>query len=717
MLTKRGEKGYNGSNFHGKGDGMKKTEALIKKLKTPAREFSPMPFWFLNDAFDDHEIVRQLTDFDAKGVHGVVLHPRIGVPESIRYLSDEFMHYIKTAVETAARLDMKIILYDEAMYPSGTAHGLVVKADPRFASQGLILADDTSEGKLIAKTKSGRYLMQVDSHGHIRGIHFGEDDGEKNAPLAADLLNPASVAKFIELTHERYYEVLKPYFGSTVIGFFTDEPSALGRGCRPYCFAWTWDFEDVITSSGGSLADLEGLFTGEENETTALYRTAIFDRECNVYYKALSTWCEDHGIALMGHPHRGDDIECERFFGIPGQDIVLRWIAPETTGGVTGLESVQAKCSADAARIMGRRRNLNECYGACCRDNIPWYFTLGDLKWYTDWLGVRGVNFFIPHAFYYSVVGKRKDERPPDVGPNNIWWCYFNTVSAYIARISCLMTDSVNKARVAVMCENRAMPTEEVVPFYENQIEFNYLPYRFLPDGTVKDGTITVGDNVYDYVFCDTKKKMTGVREIAGIDEVPYRDIYTDTPCKNLRVSHIEKDGVEAFFLTNEGEDAIDTFAEVEGTGALTYMDLWSGKSGALGCTAEDGRLRFHLTLRRRESILVMIDREGTPFAYPEEEKTYLTPEFSLEKTDEEDFIKDYRAKVTVDDIKGRYLTLHAEEMVECFVNGFFAGVSFWNEHEFYLSPYLKAGENDIRLRITGSAVNRYTDQRIDYGL
>ena len=42
--------------------------------------------------------------------------------------------------------------------------------------------------------------------------------------------------------------------------------------------------------------------------------------------------------------------------------------------------------------------------------------TASDMKWYIDWLGLRGVNLFIPHAFYYSVTGERKEERPPDVG-------------------------------------------------------------------------------------------------------------------------------------------------------------------------------------------------------------------------------------------------------------------------------------------------------------
>ena len=85
-------------------------ERIIDEILHPDREFTPIPFWFLNDELSDEEIVRQLTDFCDKGVYGVVLHPRIGIPESIPYLSDGFMHYIRVAVETAAKSD-KIFLF------------------------------------------------------------------------------------------------------------------------------------------------------------------------------------------------------------------------------------------------------------------------------------------------------------------------------------------------------------------------------------------------------------------------------------------------------------------------------------------------------------------------------------------------------------------------------------------------------------------------------
>ena len=128
------------------------------------------------------------------------------------------------------------------------------------------------------------------------------------------------------------------------------------------------------------------------------------------------------------------------------------------TLGRCGEESVLAKCSADSARHRLRRRNANECFGCCGPAASQWAMTPGDMKWYMDYLFLRGVNLLYPHAFYYSIRDGRGDERPPDAGPNNAWWPESPTIAAYMRRLSWLMTDSVNQARVAVLCEGDRMP-------------------------------------------------------------------------------------------------------------------------------------------------------------------------------------------------------------------------------------------------------------------
>lgn len=195
---------------------------------------------------------------------------------------------------------------------------------------------------MLAATPEG-VLVSRFTRGTIRGIHFGEDDGEPGAPPSTDLLNPDAVDLFIRLTHEAYYRRLKPWFGGTIIAFFTDEPSIMGRDPRTP-FAWTPGLEKEFTADGGVLADLAALFRGEENPSTQLYHRMILEKEGSVYYRRLSEWCAGHGIALVGHPHRSDDIEVERWFQIPGQDLALRWVAPRHHA-VDGIDSTMGHCA------------------------------------------------------------------------------------------------------------------------------------------------------------------------------------------------------------------------------------------------------------------------------------------------------------------------------------------------------------------------------------
>lgn len=686
-------------------------DEILEKLKNPDSEFSPVPFWFLNDKLEKDELRRQLEDFNDKGVEAVVLHPRIGIPNSLKYLSEEYFDIICFIVKTAQSLDMKVVLYDEAMYPSGSAHGEVVKSNPDFASSGITVTDNPSDGKVIAVLDSGNYIVSKKCGGTIRGIHYGEDDGEERAPLSADILNPLAADKFIELTHEQYYKHLSKYFGNTITGFFTDEPCVLGRGTHGF-FEWTDGLESAITAAGGVLSDLGALFDGSENNTTKIYRHLIADRLNSVYYKKLSDWCSAHGISLMGHPKESDDIDEEQYFHVPGQDLVFRWVSPEKDS-ISGTHSVQAKCTSDAARHTGKRRNSNECFGVCSRGNIPWYFTADDMKWYIDWLGVRGVNMFIPHAFYYSVSGRRSEERPPDVGPNNIWWKHYRLFSDYIKRVSYIMTDSVNCAKTALLCKSGDMKSEIAAEFFKTQKEFNYVTYEMLKSAEVKNGRLYTGGYEYDYVIGETE---LDVNKVSCAGEVEYRDFITSKPEEDLRVSHIIKDRVHMYFIVNEGENNISTKAQLRGKGTPVAMDLWRGNVYGLPFEQTDLGAEITLSLKRRESILILFDESGNVYPTAPERTVIKNIEFTLTEENEEELTKTYTSEFTAVSLIGNEcIEIDCEEMAECYVNSRFAGVSFWN-YSFDIGKYLTYGKNVITLVITGNIANRYS-QHIPYGL
>lgn len=712
---------------------------LFQALADPPEEFSPVPFWFFNDSPDEEKIAEELKDIKAKGVDAIVLHPRIGIPENVPYLSDAYFQAVRFIVKCADALGMKIVLYDEGMYPSGSAHGMVVAQNPDYASKGIRLSDRPEGGEVIAEFEDGKYLVYGFTGGTIRGIHFGEDDGEAGAPKSADILNPDAVELFIRLTHDRYYEELKEYFGNTVIAFFTDEPCALGRNAAAYR-EWVPGLERELTAGGGRLQELEALFTGEKNATTALYHRLIKKHLRETFYARLSRWCEAHGIALMGHPEASDDVEEELYFQIPGQDLIMRRVSPET-GGLLEFDSVQAKLCADIARHLGRRRNANECFGVCSRKPWEWHFTGRDMIWYINWLSIRGVNLLVPHAFYYSTAGKRKEERPPDVGPNNIWWPHYRRISDYIKRLSFLMTDSVNGARVAVLVDNNRVPYREVACLYENQIEFNYLPVALLPECEVKEGRLCIREYAYDIVLdvyglleenTERREQLSGVCVSTCAQECclpDLRSVFTDVPCPYLRAVCLKKWGTQMVLFSNEGEETVRTEVTLPQRAGLLLVDLWNGKAERAAVRQTEGGTAFSLILPPCHVLLAVVEEAGAfdgkcgkeeDFSAPDD-RTPLdwTERFVLEERTDNRAVYQYRFIRKTEDGPKRFL-VRGEEMAECFCNGKPAGVSFFGPHVFEIGSLLRDGENEInevKLIFTGSAANVYENAGLPFGL
>lgn len=705
-------------------------DKLLDDILYPSAEYTPIPFWFFNDVPDRQKIKSQMEDYVQKGVHGIVLHPRIGVPEEIPYLSEKFFEIVRFVVEIASQLDMKIVLYDEGMYPSGSAHGMVAAQNPEYASRGITLSEQPGAGTVVARLNDGTYIVNRFTGGTIRGIHFGEDDREKGAPLSANILNPEAVKLFIQLTHERYYEELKEFFGNTIIGFFTDEPCALGRNAAGF-FEWTDGMEQEIIENGGVLEDLSGLFFGCENLTTAIYRRLIKKHLRETFYAALSIWCTQHGVQLMGHPAESDDVEEELYFHTPGQDLIMRRVEPKM-GGVLEPDSVQAKLTADIARHLGRRRNSNECFGVCSREGIPWYFTGEDMKWYIDWLGIRGINLFIPHAFYYSVDGKRKEERPPDVGPHNIWWKHYRMFSDYMKRISFLMTDSVNTAAIAVLCDNNQVPYDEIACLYENQIEFNYLPIALLSECSIENRQLCMGEYRYDIVLNliveQSALELPGMTVLHSLEELfdggitaavhNLRAVVTDHYCKDLRATHLVKYNTDMYLLSNEGKERINTTVILSGNAAPTIVDLWEGRYNNSIVSIKEKQVKLGINLKPCETLLIIMAETKKTVNYEVQNQKFVdwTSKFTLLKKSENRAFYEYTYnRQSIDNLD--VFEVLGEEMAECYCNGHFTGVSFWNPHQFKIASFLKDGENKIEVIMTGNAANIYSNAGVFFGL
>ncbi len=599
---------------------------MKEQFLNPDRKFTPIPFWFWNDALSKPEIERQIDDFNSKGVNGFVIHPRMGMPKHIPYLSDEFMDYVKFAVEKAAQRDMLVVLYDEASYPSGSAHGLVVAENPNFASKGLRMSYEKkiNPGECLVATvwvqKNGEaieqvsevpkegwmpcYFVQQFSNGKIRGLHYGEDDGEPDAPPSGDLLSREAMNTFVRLTHQRYYDCLAPYFGTTIMGFFTDEPAIMGRNHDKGIIPWTDNFLEYFVNNGGKITDLPYLFAKSSART--VYERAVRNRLNEVFYGTLFDWCEKHGIAFTGHPEKSDDIGFLSKMHIPCQDIVWRYVEPGNESGITGAHSTMGKCVSDSARHRNKMRCGNEVLGCCGPKDDLWGLTYEDMLWYFGWLFVRGNNLLYLHAFFYSLRENRGNERPPDVGPNSPWWSEYHIVSDYIKRVCQLLSGSVNMAQIAVLCGDANLPWRPVKPLYQNQLEFNYLEKSLFSECAFND-EIAINSQRYKVLILDNTDALSD-EEIGCINgfegtKILYRcktdkifnaryaqtdeeilkivksaiqpDFDAGAYCPNLRYTHIRKENAEFYLLFNEGEETITFNLPGEG-------ELWNPLSGEI---------------------------------------------------------------------------------------------------------------------------------------
>ncbi len=585
-------------------------DALFKAFQDPPHTYTLIPFWFLNDDLKEEELKRQLDDFAAHGVYGVVPHARIGLPEDIGWMSDRWMHFLKVIVEHAAKRDMSIILYDEGMYPSGSCHGQVVAANPKHAT------------RCIERVRLGRKKMTVDeevihkddryayvhttSGGHIRGVHFGTDDGEPGAPPSADILNPEAVASFLHLTHDKHYEVLAEHFGKTISAIFTDEPDTLGRGRKRGVCPWTWDFEVFLQDYLGydfreHLPALWDKSRPNAEKHKRDFEHAVNARLEQTYYKPYSDWCKAHKVELTGHPAGPMDIGTLKYFQLPGQDVVWRYLEPFQTKSLEGPQSTMGKCSASAQVHYGRKRNMNECFGA-----YGWEFTYEEMRWLTDWLLVRGVNLIMPHAFYYSVRGPRRDERPPDVGPNNVWWGDYKTYADYCRRISWLLGEGTQVCKIAVLASAIHLPWRAARVLFENQRDFNYLDTdTLLSKASITADAISVGGMQYAALiidgqetvnpdamkalkpFIDAEHVISYTDPIAGVPTtaaepkslleklaaITTPDVRLSPANPNVRYHHVCHGKTQFYFFTNEGPGHVDVHVQTAAKGKATWWD------------------------------------------------------------------------------------------------------------------------------------------------
>lgn len=458
------------------------------------------PFWFWNDQVEKGEVRRQIAAMKDGGAKGFFLHPRQGL--KLPYMSNHFLDTVKSAVEAAKDLDMEMWLYDEYPYPSGVSGGEVLdnpnyrahflhpycftgsglfKEDLRWGTVlyakafpvlkgkvdwsapvdltediGIIYLRDVFQGSTGLSSYSRKRYFTGE---HAKQLYWNAPEGEwkvfifidhemddfKYFGCFVDPLNKEAIEYYIKTTHERYKKAFGEEFGKTVKGIFTDETSPMGT----HGILWSRLMPQLFEARNGySLIDfLPALLEDMDIDNQKFlydFNATCYESFVESYDKPIRAWCDANNLIYTGEkPHLR--LEQCSFMTLAGTDNGHVKCGKEPTQFPSHYRA-NARAVSSSNHFCGNNVTLCEAY-----HSLGWDVTLRDMRWMVDWLGIDGINLFVPHAFYYSENALRKHDAPPSMFENMPWWPYNTLYTDHIETTTKITQYGARRIRTLVL--------------------------------------------------------------------------------------------------------------------------------------------------------------------------------------------------------------------------------------------------------------------------
>ena len=292
----------------------------------PGHDFGMIPFMAVTGRPTEAEVRAKVAAIQSDGARSFLLYARSGL--QLEYMGEEWLRLAECFCDEATRQGLKVWLYDEYNWPSGTCKGRVPRENDvwRYREAG------------VFPRPEGGWLWE-----------------EALAPAGwVNVCEPEAIRRFIELTHDVYARRLARFFAKgTILGFFTDEPGHPTRvtyrnGTPRAAFRlWSGLEEEYRTETGRDFradaeAWLDSLHAPAPAARTfpATYARLLGRRFRSSYFDQIRDWCEVHGVALTGHMieenslvgscrFNGDPMLCLRGESIPGIDEIGSAFDPE----------------------------------------------------------------------------------------------------------------------------------------------------------------------------------------------------------------------------------------------------------------------------------------------------------------------------------------------------------------------------------------------------
>jgi hypothetical protein len=539
--------------------------ALFDEFQEIRRSFQAVPFWFWNDDMEPGEIRRQIGEMAAREIGGFFIHARMG--RVTPYMSEPWMECVKAAVAEARRRGMEAWIYDEDNWPSGYGGGAICELGDRYLQKyvfcqeihlehhGDVIEDlrgdavlgvyaasrdngsycnitrlapeQIPDGTIIKENVPGDSLLVCTVHVHKMRRYFCP---ECSVVGYVDVMDPAVIRAFIEHTYETYRKELGDDFGSTVAGFFLDEPNYHEYEWRDTVLRrpWTPALPELYRSltARDLHDDLPLLFfnCGDFMKVRLGYYRAITQLFVESFTHQIYRWCDEHGVQLTGHyiveedlrgtcQCTGNPMEHYQYQHVPGIDHLGKDI--DLTDDFWSASRVLCKQVASVVRQLGKERVMCETFAGG-----GWDFGPQEEKWMGDWMQALGVNMICPHAFHYSLRGYRKRDYPPSLSFQQPWWPHSCHLGKHFGRLGWILTRGERITQVALLHPlNSVRATHRVQDFpwdpdlvqdpfqkiteilLSNQIDFDYLDEQLLQQhGRTERKSLWLGAGEYRVV-------------------------------------------------------------------------------------------------------------------------------------------------------------------------------------------------------------------------
>ncbi len=398
------------------------------------------------------------------------------------------------------------------------------------------------------------------------------------------------------------------------------------------------------------------------------YREILTELFIENFIVKIKKWCDENNLKLIGHisPEEkiiqegyllGSILDLLKFFDIPGTDLIIPAIGDEKHK----VLNLTILLPSSVAEIKGVPLM---CESFACSD---WNFTPSTMKKITDWLYCLGVNFLVPHAFFYSIVGLRKYEASPSQFYQWSFWKYYKFYSDYVVRLSYIMqrTEPVVKICFLYPIKEiwRTLPDEkkssllqkkiEDIAFslISNQIRFHFITEKNLKDAKIKENEIICGNMSYSVLIIlkgtflsdEINRILKKIKEnnisILEIDskEGLFKDLRKSDvnnflligkDSDKIFVNVRRNDNKFFYFLFNTSDKKVKIKVEFKGEKGIKILDCLTGDIYPYPCEIGNQKTFIKLNFEPFQSFLLAENEE----IFQEKESKFLKKKIYFDK-------------------------------------------------------------------------------------